>query len=193
MNIRLPIFLLGAMALGVSAHAQTTVQGPITYGPGQNVTVMGPSTIQTSGPVTVSNGATVTFHASNGIWLEPFGFQTQNGSLFSALITPNVPPTVTPSGPGSITVTSIDTASLAFTATAAGDSIARVEIYRNGVLVATLTGPTSGSTWTFTESSRASAWYLYLRGACLQQLRHQHQFYCDDRDGAARPALHDRL
>jgi hypothetical protein len=151
MTIRLPISLLGALALSLAAHAQTTVSNT-TYGSGQNVTVVGPSTIQTSGAVTVSNGATVTFHASTGIWLNA-GFQTQNGSLFSTLITPNVPPTVTPTGPASSTVTSSATVSLSFTAADAGDSVAKVEIYRNGVLVATLTSPTSGSTWTFTESS----------------------------------------
>ena len=43
--------------------------------------------------------------------------------------------------------------SLAYSVTDSAAPITKVEIYRNGPLVATLTSPTSGSTWTFTEQS----------------------------------------
>ena len=47
-------------ASSISAYAQTTVQDT-TYGAGQNVTILGPQTVTTSGTVTVSGGANVQF------------------------------------------------------------------------------------------------------------------------------------
>jgi len=139
--------LLGATALGLEAHAQTTVSNT-TYSSGQNVTVLGPSTVTTSGAVTVSGGANVRFLATSGITLNA-GFSC-SGSTFQAAI---ISLTVTPSAPGGLTFGSSSTVALSFAANATNDTIAKMEIYRKGVLISTLTSPTSGSTWTFTESS----------------------------------------
>jgi hypothetical protein len=63
------------------------------------------------------------------------------------------PPVISLSTPTSgLTFGAASNVSLSFNATAS-TSIAKVEIYRNGALVATLTSPSSGSTWTFTEPS----------------------------------------
>jgi hypothetical protein len=66
----------------------------------------------------------------------------------------DVPPVVTLLTPANaLTFPATSNVSLSYTVTDSVTSIAKVEIYRNGVLVATLTGPTSGTTWTFTEQN----------------------------------------
>jgi RHS repeat-associated protein len=91
MTIRLlTTSLLGAMALSLAAHAQTTV-GPISYGSGQTVTVLGPHTVTTSGTVTVSSGANVRFLATSSVTLNA-GFSC-SGSTFQATVD-TTPPTV---------------------------------------------------------------------------------------------------
>jgi hypothetical protein len=61
-------------------------------------------------------------------------------------------PTITPNVPA-LTFGSADHVSLSFTASGADGTLAKVELYRNGVLDTTLAAPASGSTWTFTEAS----------------------------------------
>jgi uncharacterized repeat protein (TIGR03803 family) len=108
MTIRLlTTSLLGATALSLSAHAQTTVQGPITYSPGQPVTVIGPSTIQTSGQVMVSSGENVRFLATSSISLNA-GFSS-SGATFAATVEV-LPPSFSPAAgvftaPQSVTIT----------------------------------------------------------------------------------------
>jgi hypothetical protein len=122
MNIRLLTSLLGAIALSLAAHAQTIV-GPINYGAGQNVTVIGPSTIQTSGQVTVSSGANVKFLATSYIALNA-GFSSSGGT-FQAVVDPQAvtppPPSFSPAPgtyptPQSVTITdSNNTATIYYT------------------------------------------------------------------------------
>jgi hypothetical protein len=147
MTIRLPICLFGVLALVLTAHAQTTVSNT-TYGSGQSATVLGPGTIQTSGNVTVSGGANVKFIATSSIALNA-GFSC-SGANFQAAITSL---SVTPTTPGGLTFGSTSAVAVSFNANDVNGTIAKMAIYRNGVLVSTLTGPTSGSIWTFTESA----------------------------------------
>jgi uncharacterized repeat protein (TIGR03803 family) len=62
------------------------------------------------------------------------------------------PPAITPNA-SSLTFGSSSNVSLSFTASDPDGSVAKVELYRDGTLDNTLTSPTSGSTWTFTEAS----------------------------------------
>jgi hypothetical protein len=140
-------FAAALLAACGMAQAQTTVQNT-TYSSGQSATVLGPSTIQTSGNVTVSGGANVKFLANTSIALNA-GFSC-SGATFQAAIT-NL--SVTPVNPGGLTFASSSAVTLSFAENDGNGTITKTEIYRNGVLICTLTGPTSGSTWTFTESA----------------------------------------
>ena len=94
MNFRLSIFLLAVLAFGLSARAQTTVSNT-TYGSGQNVTVLGPSTVATSGTVSVTNGANVKFFATTQITLNA-GFSSSGATFEASAVTlPETLPTVT--------------------------------------------------------------------------------------------------
>ena len=70
----------------------------------------------------------------------------------------DVPPVVTlQTPPGSLNVPATSNVSLSFAVTDTSTSVQRVEIYRGGVLIATLTGPTSGSNWNYSETSSLPA------------------------------------
>jgi hypothetical protein len=155
MTIRLPAYLLGAMALSLAAHAQTTVQGPINYGSGQAATVLGPQTVTTSGTVTVSSGANVNFVATSSITLNA-GFSC-SGSTFEASVD-NTPP----STPQSLSVANQTAGSIALTWTASTDNFGGVtyDIFLNGSLVGstaatsfTLTGLSPNTSYTITVNA----------------------------------------
>lgn len=78
-------FIIPSTVIAVcAANAQTTVANT-TYTSGSNVIVNGPTTVNTSGAVTVSSGAVVKFRATATITLSP-GFTASNGSSFRAFI-----------------------------------------------------------------------------------------------------------
>lgn len=84
-------------------------------------------------------------------------FDNYNISAFSPAVSLQVvteqPPTISLTTPTSgLTFGSTSNVSLSFSATAS-TSIAKVEIYRNGALVATLTSPSAGGSWTFSEAN----------------------------------------
>jgi hypothetical protein len=141
MTIRLlTTSLLGALTLSLAAHAQTTV-GPITYGSGQNVTVIGPSTIQTSGTVTVSSGATVVFNATQGIYLNS-GFQVSGGTFTASITAPPAPSFSPPAGTytsiQSVTITSAGASAIYYTTNGKTPTTAST-LYTGPVALATTT------------------------------------------------------
>ena len=134
MKFRLLTSLLVVMALGLLAHAQTTVQNT-TYS-GQTTTVLGPSTIATSGTVTVASGSNVTFAATSSITLNA-GFSC-SGSTFQATID-----TTPPSVPIGFSVTNLANTSFTLNWAASTDNLAGVAHYEvscNGSSLGTFSG-----------------------------------------------------
>ena len=83
---------------------------------------------------------------------DSFGFSAFSPAISVSVVT-EMPPVISLSTPTSgLTFGSSSNVALSYNATAS-TSIAKLEIYRNLVLVATLTSPSSGSTWTFTEAN----------------------------------------
>ncbi len=106
-----------------------------------------PTTASTvySGPVSISS-ATI---------LSAIGINAGGSSpVTSATYAIDQPPTITPNAP-SLTFSSSDDVSLSFNASDATGSVASVVLSSTepGIPNITLTSPTSGSTWTFTEAS----------------------------------------
>jgi hypothetical protein len=129
------IALFGSMALSASAYAQTTV-GPITYGTGQNVTVLGPKTVTTSGTVTVSSGASVKFLANSSVTLNA-GFSC-SGSTFQGTVD-TTPPTV----PTGFSLSNDTNTSFTINWAASTDSMVGVTSYEvsyNGTSLGTVAG-----------------------------------------------------
>ncbi len=82
---------------------------------------------------------------------DSYGIASLSPSVSVQVVTEQPPAISLSTATSGLTFGSSSNVSLAFSATAT-TSIARIEIYRNGALVATLTSPLSGSTWAFTES-----------------------------------------
>lgn len=82
---KLWFFALGPVVAICTAAAQTTTVSNTTYPSGANVTVNGPTAVNTSGAVTVNSGAAVKFRAAGTITLSP-GFTASSGSSFRAFI-----------------------------------------------------------------------------------------------------------
>jgi hypothetical protein len=72
----------------------------------------------------------------------------------SVKVISDVPPVITLLTPANaLSFSNSSDVSLSYSATDSLSAISKVEIYREGVLVGTLTSPTSGTTWTFTEQN----------------------------------------
>ncbi|MFT3784084.1 MAG: chitobiase/beta-hexosaminidase C-terminal domain-containing protein [Nibricoccus sp.] len=99
-----------------------------------------------TGPITIATTTTVMAVAYQA------GYTSS--TVTSGVFLINHPPTVRfdPSLNDS-TIGSTTPPTLSFDANDSDGGIARVEIYRDGTLVSTLTNPSSGSTWTFTEAA----------------------------------------
>src|SRR4051812_38484901 len=78
------LLLIGSLPLGLMAQ---TVVTTVTYPSGQTPTVVGPSTITTSGTVIVGNGANATFWATQSISLTA-GFKVESGGVFHGIVAP---------------------------------------------------------------------------------------------------------
>ncbi len=82
---------------------------------------------------------------------DSFGVASTSASVGVQVVVKQ-PPTITLSPPsGGLVFGSTANVSLSFTTTAGSTSVTKVVIYRGSSLVATLTSPSSGSTWTFSE------------------------------------------
>jgi hypothetical protein len=134
-------------SINIAASAVTT--GTITKVEFfQNATLLGSST---SAPYQFSwTAVPVGTYSLTAEAFDSYGISAFSPAVGVQVVTEQ-PPVITLSTPTSgLTFGTTANVSLSFNATAS-PSIAKVEIYRNGTLVATLTSPSAGGAWTFTE------------------------------------------
>ena len=114
-----------------------------------NATLLGTST---TAPYTL----TWTSAPLGSFSLKAEAFDSYGIGAFSPIISLQVtdqPPVISLATPSTgLTFNPSSNVSLAFS-TSSTSAVSKVEIYRNGVLVATLTSPSSGTTWSFAETS----------------------------------------
>jgi Bacterial Ig domain len=143
-----PFIAPGTINLTASATSASGTISKVEYF--QGLTPIGTST---TAPFAVTwTGIPVGPYSVTAEAFDSFGFSAFSAAI-SVIVVTEMPPVISLTTPTSgLTFGSASNVSLSYNATAS-TSIARIEIYRNGALVATLTRPSSGSTWTFTEAS----------------------------------------
>jgi hypothetical protein len=134
-----PLLAVAGLALSSQLHAQDLTISGTTYTSGQNLTIGATSTITTSGAVSVSSGATITYQAgTTRISLEP-GFTASTGSYFHAIIAPD---TVAPTIPIGLFSSGITSSSFTLTWSASADSfgVTGYEVQRGSTSLGTVSG-----------------------------------------------------
>ena len=155
-----PVVILGTPASGstfaspatINLMASVTDSGKITqvqfY---QGSTLLGTST---AAPYQFSwTGVTSGTYSLTAKATDTLGISASSPSV-SVQVVNDTPPSVTLLTPASaLTFSTGANVSLSFSVTDSSTTVAKVEIYRGGILVGTLTSPASGTTWTFTEQN----------------------------------------
>jgi uncharacterized repeat protein (TIGR03803 family) len=148
LQVASPVFSPGA---GIYNNPQSVTLVSATSGATIRYTTDGSTPTETigtlySGPVTI--GATTTLKAI------AFKSGLTNSPVTSGIFGLNKPPVITPkSSPSGGIFGSTSQVTLSFDASDGDGAVSKMEIYRDGVLVATLTRPSVGTTWTFTETA----------------------------------------
>ena len=155
-----PVVVLGTPASGstfaspatINLMASVTDSGKITqvqfY---QGSTLLGTST---AAPYQFSwTGVTSGTYSLTAKATDTLGISASSPPV-SVQVVNDTPPSVTLLTPASaLTFSTGANVSLSFSVTDSSTTVAKVEIYRGGILVGTLTSPASGTTWTFTEQN----------------------------------------